>query len=227
MLKSQLLPLLLACAGFASAALKNGLLPCFDPRSYPQTDVKCPAVDRSVSEHEQLTEINISKLRFRIPFAADHGIADYVEVKPANAKDTILMVHGWPGMWSIWARQIVHFEVRTAFPKIRSLSKVKLQEKGYHILVPNLRGFYKSTHPGDVHSGGTYGDFISDLVCVLDNAGVESAICLGYVVRYVVPASRADWDSLHLDMTGAPRFVSKLPGNDRTGLKSLLGWPFR
>ena len=37
-------------------------------------------------------------------------ILDYVDVNP-SADDTILMVHGWPGLWSNWVNQIREFEV--------------------------------------------------------------------------------------------------------------------
>ena len=51
----------------------------------------------------------------------------------------------------------------------------------YHIVAPDHRGFGSSTHPGDVQSSGTMGDLVGDLTCVLQDAGVEHAICLGCV----------------------------------------------
>ena len=74
----------------------------------------------------------------------------------------MLMVHGWPGMWSSWSRQITYFE------------------EEYHLLVPDQRGFASSTHPGDVEASGTIGDLVGDMVCVLDRAGVQQAICVGH-----------------------------------------------
>jgi soluble epoxide hydrolase/lipid-phosphate phosphatase len=47
------------------------------------------------------------------------------------------------------------------------------------LLVPDNRGFASSTHPGDVEASGTIGDTVGDMVCVLDNAGVQQAICVG------------------------------------------------
>ena len=73
----------------------------------------------------------------------------------------MLMVHGWPGMWTTWSRQITYFE------------------KEYHLLVPDHRGFASSTHPGDVEASGTIEDMVGDMVCVLDRAGVQQAICVG------------------------------------------------
>lgn len=54
-------------------------------------------------------------------------------------------------------------------------------EDDYHIIAPDHRGFGLSTHPGDVESSGTMGDLVGDMVCVLESAGVEKAICLGWV----------------------------------------------
>ena len=39
-------------------------------------------------------------------------VPDYVDVNP-SADATILMVHGWPGLWSNWVNQIREFEVNT------------------------------------------------------------------------------------------------------------------
>ncbi|KAG9018983.1 hypothetical protein FRB90_007563 [Tulasnella sp. 427] len=120
----------------------------FDPHQYDkfEKNAPCPAVRRDAKE-ETVVDININ----------------YVDLKPSTpAKETLILVHGWPGMWSTWGRQIAHFE------------------NDYRLLVPNVRGFYKSTHPGDVHSGGVYSDFVSDLTCMMDHAGVESGVCVGH-----------------------------------------------
>jgi len=52
----------------------------------------------------------------------------------------------------------------------------------YHLVVPDLRGFGASTHPGDVESSGTMQDHVSDLTCVLAHAGVQKAVCIGYIL---------------------------------------------
>jgi len=72
------------------------------------------------------------------------------------------MVHGWPAIWTTWSKQIPYFS------------------KEYHLLVPNQRGFASSTHPGDVEASGTIGDMVGDMVCVLDHARVQRAICVGH-----------------------------------------------
>ncbi|KAG8946219.1 hypothetical protein FRC04_011965 [Tulasnella sp. 424] len=133
---------------FTNADAEANEIRHFDPHQYEkyERNVPCPAIRRD-TEEETAVEININ----------------YVDIKPSTPpKETLLMVHGWPGMWSTWARQITHFQ------------------DDYRLLVTNIRGFYKSTHPGDVHTGGVYSDFVSDLICLMDHAGVESAICVGH-----------------------------------------------
>ncbi|KAG8788321.1 hypothetical protein FRC15_004904 [Serendipita sp. 397] len=85
----------------------------------------------------------------------------YVNINP-TATRTLLMVHGWPGLWTIFSNQILHY-----------------QDK-YHLVLPDLRGFGDSTHPGDVQASGSYTDLVGDLVCVLQDAGVEKAVCVGH-----------------------------------------------
>ncbi|PAV20580.1 alpha beta-hydrolase [Pyrrhoderma noxium] len=85
----------------------------------------------------------------------------YVDVNP-SAPRSIIMVHGWPGLWSNWLHQIYAFKDE------------------YHIVALDQRGFGSSTHPGDVQSSGTMFDLVGDLECVLKDAGIDSAICLGH-----------------------------------------------
>lgn len=85
----------------------------------------------------------------------------YIDLN-ADAEKTLIMVHGWPSLWHSWKYQIEEFK------------------DDYHLLVPNLRGFGESTHPGDVQSSGTMADMVSDLVCVLEEAKVAKATCVGH-----------------------------------------------
>lgn len=62
----------------------------------------------------------------------------------------------------MWARQIEHFQ------------------SNYRLIIPDLRGFGDSSHPGDVQASGSHADIISDLICVLDDATVEKAVCIGH-----------------------------------------------
>lgn len=100
----------------------------------------------------------------------------------------MIFVHGWPSLWSSWKYQIEEFKVRcpclvTLYCITLYLSCVLLIlpyfQDDYRLLVPDLRGFGSSTHPDDVKSSGNMGDMVSDLVCLLEKAGVEKAICVG------------------------------------------------
>lgn len=52
------------------------------------------------------------------PFEAVSSIStpnrylEYVEINP-EASTTLLMVHGWPSLWSSWSNQIEEFQVRS------------------------------------------------------------------------------------------------------------------
>ncbi|EMD41142.1 hypothetical protein CERSUDRAFT_111707 [Gelatoporia subvermispora B] len=97
---------------------------------------------------------------------------EYVDINP-DAERTILMVHGWPSLWHSWKYQIEEFK------------------DDYHLLVPNLRGFARSTHPGDVEGSSAMPDLVSDLACVLEDSlktnsrkrsaqGDGKVICMGH-----------------------------------------------
>ncbi|KAF9494512.1 alpha/beta-hydrolase [Pleurotus eryngii] len=132
----------------------------FDPRSYSKQVATCPGVLRT-SEGNTVVDLHLR----------------YVDINP-SAKRTILMVHGWPSLWSSWSNQIE--ELKT----------------DYHLVVPDIRGFGESTHPGDVESSGTIDDIAGDMACILARANVESAICLGHdwgtQVCYEFARSRPD-----------------------------------
>jgi len=116
----------------------------FNPREYSKRIATCKAVKRDQEKHENV-DIHLR----------------YVDVNPSAPK-TLFLVHGWPSLWSTWAKQITEFKDE------------------YHLLVPDLRGFAESTHPGDVKTSGTMQDMVSDLVCILEHAKVSSAICVGH-----------------------------------------------
>ncbi|KAF9558413.1 alpha/beta-hydrolase [Agrocybe pediades] len=116
----------------------------FHPKDYSKRTTTCKASRRGV-EKEDIVDIDIK----------------YVNVNSA-APQTLLMVHGWPGLWSTWSKQIQGFE------------------RDYHLVVPDLRGFAESSHPGEVQSSGSLPDIVDDLICVLDDANVSSAICIGH-----------------------------------------------
>ncbi|KAJ7123197.1 alpha/beta-hydrolase [Mycena epipterygia] len=114
----------------------------FNPRAYQKSTATCKATNRAEGQ-EKMIDLH------------------YVDINP-DAKTTLLMVHGWPSLWSSWSNQIQEFK------------------EDYHLLVPDLRGFGASGHPDDVRSSGTMPDMVGDLVCILEHAGISSAICVGH-----------------------------------------------
>ncbi|KAF8889212.1 Alpha/Beta hydrolase protein [Mucidula mucida] len=143
---------------FLYALLLAPLTLAFNHRAYNRQTATCKALNRATN-----TQVDIE--------------LSYIDVNPTG-KTTLILVHGWPSIWSTWARQIEAFE------------------KDYHLIVPDLRGFGRSTHPGDVKSSGTLFDHVGDLVCVLEHAKATPAICVGHdwgsSVCYEAGRSRPD-----------------------------------
>ncbi|KAJ6579568.1 alpha/beta-hydrolase [Mycena vulgaris] len=75
---------LLSCSASGSSA--------FNPRAYEKSTATCRATTR---DGGQATAVDID-LR-------------YVDINP-DAKTTLIMVHGWPSLWSSWSNQIQEFK---------------------------------------------------------------------------------------------------------------------
>ncbi|EIW81733.1 alpha beta-hydrolase [Coniophora puteana RWD-64-598 SS2] len=129
----------------ASLVLLLPLASAFNPRAYVKETVTRQTEDRSEIVGGRWVDINLT----------------YVDINP-RAETTILMVHGWPGLWSTWGRQIDHLE------------------SSYHLIAPDLRGFGSSTAPEDVQGSSNFADLTDDLVAVLEHAETGSAICMGH-----------------------------------------------
>ncbi|RDL32443.1 uncharacterized protein BP5553_08899 [Venustampulla echinocandica] len=143
-LSAILASLLVANGAFAAPAVIARETPSgFDPNSYQKQFVQCNAVERS-----GLTPQNITlKL-------------GYLDINP-TAKKTIVMVHGWPSLWTTYRNQIEAFGSE------------------YRLIIPENRGYGDSEHPKDLYSSNTMGDFVNDIECMMDNAGVASGVCMG------------------------------------------------
>lgn len=92
----------------------------FDPHQYEQHErnAQCPAILRG-AEGDSVVDINISESHAgeSATLSKTSRVVDYVDIQPStNPKETLVLVHGWPGMWSTWGRQIVHFQVSCAEP---------------------------------------------------------------------------------------------------------------
>lgn len=85
----------------------------FCPQDFPKHHVVCKALKRA--PNNKVVNISLSALFFSLcaySFAYVHDAISlgYVDINP-KANETLLMVHGWPGLWSTWARQIEEFKV--------------------------------------------------------------------------------------------------------------------
>jgi soluble epoxide hydrolase/lipid-phosphate phosphatase len=94
----------------------------FNPASYTKKYVTCNAVQRTASG--QTTPI---KLKLA-----------YLDINP-TAKKTLIMVHGWPSLWTTWRNQILGLA-------------------GYRLILPENRGFGSSQHPADLYYSNTMPD---------------------------------------------------------------------
>ncbi|KAI0026351.1 Alpha/Beta hydrolase protein, partial [Vararia minispora EC-137] len=83
----------------------------------------------------------------------------YADINPA-APRTLLLVHGWPSLWASWKFQIAAFGSR------------------YRIIAPDLRGFGASERGDDPIV--SMADLAADLHCILADAGVARAACIGH-----------------------------------------------
>lgn len=79
-----------------------------------------------------------------------------------NAGNPIVLCHGWPEHAFCWRHQVP-----------------ALVEAGYHVIVPNQRGYGRSSRPSDVTAYGI--DALSgDLVALLDHYGYHDATFVGH-----------------------------------------------
>jgi soluble epoxide hydrolase/lipid-phosphate phosphatase len=115
----------------------------FDPNNYKKTFVTCPAVDRSGPAEQ--------KINLRL---------GYLDIN-SKANKTLILVHGWPSLWTTYRHQIEHFG------------------KEYRLIIPEHRGYGDSQHPRDLNSSNTLYDFSNDILCMMDNAGVDAGVCVG------------------------------------------------
>jgi hypothetical protein len=90
------------------------------------------------------------------------------------------------------------------------------------LIVPSLRGFGNSTHPGNVKFSGTVQDSVGDLTCILNHAGVQEVICMGQVSDFFyflgVPAN---WMEAIADTIGALRYAMRWRGQDQISRRQL------
>ncbi|KQV00394.1 epoxide hydrolase [Microbacterium sp. Root322] len=79
-----------------------------------------------------------------------------------NAGNPVVLCHGWPGHASVWRHQVP-----------------ALVAAGYHVIVPNQRGYGNSSRPADV-TAYDIGHLSGDLVALLDHFGYDRAVFVGH-----------------------------------------------
>jgi soluble epoxide hydrolase/lipid-phosphate phosphatase len=114
-----------ASAGAASAGLVAP--PNWDPNTYKKSYASCRAVDRSGAQPKNI----------RLKLA-------YLDLNK-DKKKTLILVHGWPSLWTTYRNQITAFS-------------------DYRLIVPEIRGFGDSEHPKDLFTSNTMFDVSSTSV---------------------------------------------------------------
>lgn len=79
-----------------------------------------------------------------------------------NTGNPIVLCHGWPGHASVWRHQVP-----------------ALVAAGYHVIVPNQRGYGNSSRPADV-TAYDIEHLSGDLVALLDHYGYDNATFVGH-----------------------------------------------
>jgi len=88
----------------------------------------------------------------------------YVSSGKQNEKgdNTIILCHGWPDLWFGWRKQIP-----------------VLSGGGYHVVVPDMRGFGGTTAPYSLEMY-TWKHITADLVFLLDSLHIKRAVFIGH-----------------------------------------------
>uniref|UniRef100_A0A7N0ZQU3 soluble epoxide hydrolase n=1 Tax=Kalanchoe fedtschenkoi TaxID=63787 RepID=A0A7N0ZQU3_KALFE len=74
----------------------------------------------------------------------------------------VLLIHGFPQLWSSWLHQIHH-----------------LADHGYRVVAPDMRGYGDTDSPPDAASYAVF-HLVADLVGLLDQLGEEQAFVVGH-----------------------------------------------
>jgi pimeloyl-ACP methyl ester carboxylesterase len=94
--------------------------------------------------------------------AANGVKLEVFEAGQKNAGNPIVLCHGWPELAFSWRHQVP-----------------ALVEAGYHVIVPNQRGYGNSSRPSEV-TAYDIGHLAGDLVALLDYYGYEDATFIGH-----------------------------------------------
>jgi pimeloyl-ACP methyl ester carboxylesterase len=106
---------------------------------------------RTITEFPQPTIIPVNSIELEV-----------FEAGQQNAGRPIILLHGWPEHAFSWRHQIP-----------------ALVDAGYHVIVPNQRGYGNSSHPSEVIAYDIK-HLTDDLVALLDHYGYEKATFIGH-----------------------------------------------
>jgi soluble epoxide hydrolase/lipid-phosphate phosphatase len=113
--------------GTTDSSLSFGGAGDFNPFVYQQQKlyVQCPATDRTDPAKPK-------------PIVGGLKLA-YLDINP-TAKKTLVLVHGWPSLWTTYREQIKYFG------------------KDYRLIIPEHRGYGDSEHPKNLNGSNTFND---------------------------------------------------------------------
>jgi len=94
---------------FFSIGAMQGNVSAFNPLGYAKNAARCIATKREPVQQD--VHIELSMLLQMLSSSTPNRFLEYVEINP-GAPTTLLMVHGWPSLWSTWSNQIEEFQVR-------------------------------------------------------------------------------------------------------------------
>lgn len=120
----------------------------FDPYSYKKKYTTCKAVERAGGTEKKI----------------DLKLA-YLDINP-TANRTLIMVHGWPSLWTTYRHQITDLG------------------KEYRIILPEHRGYGDSEHPKDLQDSNAMFDVSVHQKMVLNAimlSGHHSLLTISYV----------------------------------------------
>lgn len=121
------LSLSITTAALQVATVDYGELVDFNPFLFQPLKqyVNCPATDRSDPANPK-------------PISGGLNLA-YLDINP-KAKKTLVLVHGWPSLWTTYREQIKYFG------------------KDYRLIVPEHRGYGDSQHPVNLNGSNIFND---------------------------------------------------------------------
>ncbi|XVF67766.1 hypothetical protein PTKIN_Ptkin10aG0148500 [Pterospermum kingtungense] len=84
-----------------------------------------------------------------------NGIWMHIAEKGGEGRPVVLLIHGFPQLWSSWKYQINHLA----------------DDHGYHVVAPDMRGYGDSDCPEQSPASFTILHLVADLIGLLNQLG--------------------------------------------------------